>query len=44
MINRKLVMAVLSVLSTTRRLSSTAAPERVATKWAFKLNRLHVNF
>lgn len=44
MINRKLVMAVLSALSATRRESSTAVPERVSTRWAFKLNRLYVNF
>lgn len=38
------VMAVLSMLSATRRVAESAKPERVSTRWAFRLNRLHVNF
>lgn len=38
------VMAVLSMLSATRRMSEPAKPERVATRWAFRMRRLTINF
>lgn len=41
-IDKRVVLAVLSVLAQARRQSVTAQPERVATAWAFSMARFTV--
>lgn len=38
------IMAVLSMLSATRHAAPIAKPERVSTRWAFRMSRLSVRF
>lgn len=38
------IMAVLSMLSATRHAAPIAKPERVSTRWAFRMSRLYVRF